>query len=37
VAQNISEIARSYYEAMGVKDEKAIESYFHPSVSFLIR
>lgn len=35
VAKNISEVARSYYEAMAAKDEKTIESFLHPSVSFL--
>ena len=35
MTQNTSELARSYYEAMANKDEKSIESYLHPLVTFL--
>ncbi len=33
--QTIRELAKSYYEAMGRKDEKDIERRLHPSVTFL--
>lgn len=35
MSKNNGELARSYYEAMGRKDEKTIEGYLHPSVTFL--
>ena len=33
--QTTRELAKSYYEAMGRKDEKDIERHLHPSVTFL--